>query len=414
MQSEARLSKAGGSFLAMCPWDVEVWFQSDSYLRLTVAEQGAYLNLCFRAWQRQPSCSLPDDDCILWKAAGCLSLEEWRTLRERVLGAGGWTLGESGWSHPTVSDTYSESAERWRKSVRAGRIAGKESARVRRELAKKKRHGTTVERSSTQGRSTIVDPPSPSPSPSTDTTDPQPIPFPEGRAQVVRILRSVTVPDESRGAERAIAAAFRKEGWDVQTQAGIADRGDGYAGRIDIVVSRAGFKAGIEIDRESPREKSFSKLASLEAHLKVIATRGSVREHETRGVWVMPLICDRDEQPKLGRDTWLTPYGEAWRERWGPESEPPWGEMAAALGRPQGRGRQSLHQRYGDELVLWWRRFLQAEDRAEWARPVRFIQGLGQWSGSAGAARHKGRGNDVDEEVTNLIGRRPPLLGGDG
>ncbi len=174
------MKQGGGAFLGMCPWDVEVWFQSDSYLRLGVAEQGAYLNLCFRSWQRQPSCTLPDDDEVLWKASGCRSPEEWAGIRDRVLGSGGWTRRPEGWTQPTVLDTYQESVERHDRAVRAGRIAGKQSARVRRELAKTKGHRTTVERPLNDrattvdhdDRSTVVNPPSPSPSPSPETDPP--------------------------------------------------------------------------------------------------------------------------------------------------------------------------------------------------------------------------------------------------
>lgn len=77
--------------------------------------------------------------------------------------------------------------------------------------------------------------------------------------------------------------------------------------------------------------------------------------------------------PKKRPPTWLTPFGDAWRERWGEESEPPWGEMAQAFARP---AREMDH----DELLSRWVRFLAAAERSEWARPTRFIQGLGQWA----------------------------------
>lgn len=74
-----------------------------------------------------------------------------------------------------------------------------------------------------------------------------------------------------------------------------------------------------------------------------------------------------------GRETWLTPYGSAWRERWGEESEPPWGELAREL--------QGPHNKLGvADLAARWRRFLAAAERPEWARPARFRQGLGQWT----------------------------------
>lgn len=71
--------------------------------------------------------------------------------------------------------------------------------------------------------------------------------------------------------------------------------------------------------------------------------------------------------------TWLTPYGGAWTERWGPESEPPWGELGQHLKRP--------HAQLGPEETLSrWRRFLAATEKSQWARPARFAQGLGEWA----------------------------------
>lgn len=82
---------------------------------------------------------------------------------------------------------------------------------------------------------------------------------------------------------------------------------------------------------------------------------------------------------KPARQTWLTGYGEEWRARWGEDSEPPWGEMAKHLRQP--------HEKHGgDALRGWWAAFLAAAERAEWARPARFVQGLGQWSGTAARA----------------------------
>jgi hypothetical protein len=42
----------------------------------------------------------------------------------------------------------------------------------------------------------------------------------------------------------------------------IADRGDGYAGKVDLVVSHP-VKLALELDRASPRQKSLDKLRVL-------------------------------------------------------------------------------------------------------------------------------------------------------
>ncbi len=187
------------SYLAIVPWDLEQWFASDTYNGQPLEVQAAYRNLCDRAFQRQPYCTLPDDDATLWKLAGCASLEQWRALKPAVFGAGGWTLGVDGWTHPTVLEKYAGSSERHMRAVRAGRIAGKASARVRREVSKRKEHRTVVERPSTKDRSTTVNPPSPSPSPSPS----------DGRNGRKEEPACPQVPPEQRAEEATDAAIHR-------------------------------------------------------------------------------------------------------------------------------------------------------------------------------------------------------------
>lgn len=74
-----------------------------------------------------------------------------------------------------------------------------------------------------------------------------------------------------------------------------------------------------------------------------------------------------------GRESWLTPYGIAWGDRWGKDSEPPWGQMAGAFKEPHGN-LGSL------ELLARWVRYLAASDKPRFARPMMFVQELGQWS----------------------------------
>lgn len=92
------------------------------------------------------------------------------------------------------------------------------------------------------------------------------------------------------------------------------------------------------------------------------------------------------------RETWLTPYIEAWHERWGAESAAPTGEMARSL-------KQAQTQLKGDvaETVARWRRFLAQAGSSQWARPARFVQGLGEWAASApqGQARRGVTGNNM-------------------
>lgn len=98
---------------------------------------------------------------------------------------------------------------------------------------------------------------------------------------------------------------------------------------------------------------------------------------------------------KAPRATWLTRPGELWCARWGPESEPPWGEMGQALAKPRAafEARGEL-----DELWARWERFLAAAQTSQWARPWRFVQGLGEWAAGVTRAGPIGR-KSVDERA---------------
>ena len=213
------------SFLAMCPWDVEVWFASDTFNGLELDAQAAYMNLCFRAFQRQPGCAVPDDDAKLWRLAGCRSPEQWRELRPTVFGAGGWSLGDGGWTHPTVTSTYQESVARHERAVKAGRIAGKESARVRREISKNKRVGTTVERPSTKG---VLNEGQPSVAvavavaveTTTETTNNGSVPTDVGTGVAVvqpAIVRATDVPASARSLNESQGAHLVFDFWRLKT-----------------------------------------------------------------------------------------------------------------------------------------------------------------------------------------------------
>lgn len=93
--------------------------------------------------------------------------------------------------------------------------------------------------------------------------------------------------------------------------------------------------------------------------------------------------------------TWLTAPGDLWRARWGEESEPPFGEMSKWFEKP----RKAFEGR-GELDLLWngWERFLAAAETSQWARPMRFVQGLGEWIGTNRAPPTRGH-RSVDERA---------------
>lgn len=95
------------------------------------------------------------------------------------------------------------------------------------------------------------------------------------------------------------------------------------------------------------------------------------------------------------RATWLSRPGELWRARWGPESEPPWGEMGQAFAKPKAEfeARGALEDLWGR-----WELFLAAAQTSQFARPARFVQGLGEWGAQSRASPPGGK-KSLDERA---------------
>jgi hypothetical protein len=62
-------------------------------------------------------------------------------------------------------------------------------------------------------------------------------------------------------------------GYETRCEALVFDRGDGSAGRIDIVAKRGEEILAIECDRQQPREKSIAKLTAYDATRRLIVLR---------------------------------------------------------------------------------------------------------------------------------------------
>jgi hypothetical protein len=77
------------------------------------------------------------------------------------------------------------------------------------------------------------------------------------------------------------------------------------------------------------------------------------------------------------RETWLTKYGDAWRERWGPESEPPYGQMAQYIA-------PAIAGLDGDdtECLRRWVCYLATCNGVQYCSPATFRKGLGTWGTS--------------------------------
>ena len=62
--------------------------------------------------------------------------------------------------------------------------------------------------------------------------------------------------------------------WMTRREYWVPDRGDGSAGRVDLVVYYNGLPVGIELDNKTPRKKSLFKLENHFRHWVVVTRNG--------------------------------------------------------------------------------------------------------------------------------------------
>ncbi|HGJ5854773.1 replication protein, partial [Arsenophonus nasoniae] len=77
-------------------------------------------------------------------------------------------------------------------------------------------------------------------------------------------------------------------GFDCSREFRVQERGDGRSGRIDLLVSdRRGNQCGIEIDANSPREKSLAKLAPLKSGIILLRKSSTAEDYLQEGILVI-------------------------------------------------------------------------------------------------------------------------------
>ena len=74
--------------------------------------------------------------------------------------------------------------------------------------------------------------------------------------------------------QQAVEDELRAKGWEVFREFCVKDRGDGFRGRIDLVVTSP-VRIAIELDRARVRKKSLFKLAQFDGLRFVILRQGS-------------------------------------------------------------------------------------------------------------------------------------------
>ncbi len=122
----------------------------------------------------------------------------------------------------------------------------------------------------------------------TDLT--QPKPFPAGRDfrdYVAGVLEGKLSGASALEFHDSAIATLQAAGLDVHREYQVPERGDGREGRIDIVVTDGnGTRCGIELDRNSPRQKSLLKLGAVESGICVLR-RGDIARRTEQGVLII-------------------------------------------------------------------------------------------------------------------------------
>lgn len=110
-------------------------------------------------------------------------------------------------------------------------------------------------------------------------------------------LSGLCVTDNARAAQEEVASWLEGRGYSCTLEVPVADRGDGRTGRIDLVAERGGNRVAIEIDRETPREKSLFKLRQFDCAKVVIVRNGTGKGNRTTldGIKICYLSCEKDD-----------------------------------------------------------------------------------------------------------------------
>ena len=113
-------------------------------------------------------------------------------------------------------------------------------------------------------------------------------PLSDALREVIAIFQSRPWPETSPDIDRAALLALTAAGFICRQHAGqayIGKRGRSLGGWMNLGIERGGIHIGIEIDAESPREKSVRKLRLFNGERLLILRRGkSFRPAQIHGI----------------------------------------------------------------------------------------------------------------------------------
>lgn len=90
-------------------------------------------------------------------------------------------------------------------------------------------------------------------------------------------LAGFQVSDNAKQAQLEIKAKLEQEGFSCSLEIPVDDRGDGTPGRVDLIAEKDGITTAIEIDRDTPREKSIFKVGGFDCCKAVLVRNGKGR-----------------------------------------------------------------------------------------------------------------------------------------
>lgn len=218
---------------------------------MTLAERGAYITLLCHQWDKG---SVPGDDLEeLRLVLGCTAStarQIWDQLRKK------FPRDPKGCFRNVRLEFERRKQKKYRKSQSN---KGKASAakRNRGSTAANARFNPSGFNSSSSSSSSSSDQEIP---PKGSQREPTMLDH-ETEVGLIEILRSLSSEDRhsARAFHDAFVRAIQAAGWTVHREHRVSDRGDGRPGVVDVVVT-APARLAIELDRQSPRQKSLDKL----------------------------------------------------------------------------------------------------------------------------------------------------------
>jgi len=124
-----------------------------------------------------------------------------------------------------------------------------------------------------------------------------------------------SVADTATAAKAAVVRALEAAGFEVETQIPVADRGDGYGGRLGALAVRDGVRVAVEFSNRTPTGKAVTKLQESEADIRVVVVRGEWVGGAPEGVdLVVGLRCVTQKQTRIEKA--LEELGDEATEVW--------------------------------------------------------------------------------------------------